>query len=596
MTNIFKKVFFLFFNIRFLKICFIFITVIILHLQLALFIPVFAAGTSSQTYVDPSVEPCSLYRQLNWGYTGDKKGLYQDGSVGKDVAKLYSINEDPLYLSTSYKATDALHPNPLLQENAVLGYKKGSGIVEDSVLVPCVSGGGIKGILPRSNQGSAILNAMNYSNCDYAISGNYNSSLLSLCTEDAKLGGKTASGCVLNFEYRQDVTPYVANYIGNYKNSGDVNTAREQGAVLRVLYEPGSFINKTKAPTDDNLKLIYKDMQKSVGVFFDKYVSTNYGGKSKDYRSFYYKSSFDFKIVSSDISQEAKDDVEATVLKKDYYYLGGVQYGISTDAYGTSFYLPQNLPGALGVWNNIGADGNDSKNQRYKVGNNTSDVANLIADAAQMQNMFKGFYMVNNGQMAKDWENTVFECHTRAVPVINTTTGKTLFNVKLYEWLPSLLTKKLSPSCESVSNSDQTPRTITIPSSVNGAPEVLVCTPCIVAKIFQTDLFGQPVYGIPTGIGCLPSSMSGLITVLVRIASMTAGGIAVLIITISGIKIALNAGNPDEVRKAQKSISSAVTGMLVIIASVLLLNLVGVRILDLSSFGGNSITFVSTSK
>ena len=104
----------------------------------------------------------------------------------------------------------------------------------------------------------------------------------------------------------------------------------------------------------------------------------------------------------------------------------------------------------------------------------------------------------------------------------------------------------------------------------------------------------RSVFGIPTAIGCLPSSLTGIVTVILRIATTTAGGIALLIVIISGMKIGLHGENPDEIKKAQKSISSAVVGVLVIVCSLLLLNIIGVKILDIASFGGSQVQFVTT--
>lgn len=62
-----------------------------------------------------------------------------------------------------------------------------------------------------------------------------------------------------------------------------------------------------------------------------------------------------------------------------------------------------------------------------------------------------------------------------------------------------------------------------------------------------------------------------------------AGGIAFLLIIFGGFQILTSAGNPERLNEGKELISSAITGLLMIVFSVLLLQIIGVDILEIPS-------------
>lgn len=90
-----------------------------------------------------------------------------------------------------------------------------------------------------------------------------------------------------------------------------------------------------------------------------------------------------------------------------------------------------------------------------------------------------------------------------------------------------------------------------------------------------------------TAIGCLnagtPSGVPGsLIGQLLVWATILGSGFAFLIIVFGGFQIATAAGDPKKMKAAQELIWSGISGLLLIIFSIFLLNLIGFRILGLT--------------
>ena len=92
--------------------------------------------------------------------------------------------------------------------------------------------------------------------------------------------------------------------------------------------------------------------------------------------------------------------------------------------------------------------------------------------------------------------------------------------------------------------------------------------------------------GINTSLGCIPiGSFSDLVGWLLLRGMGIAGGIGFLLVIAGGFQIITSAGNPKGVQAGQEKISSAVIGLLFIIFSIFLLELIGVKILALPGFG-----------
>lgn len=89
---------------------------------------------------------------------------------------------------------------------------------------------------------------------------------------------------------------------------------------------------------------------------------------------------------------------------------------------------------------------------------------------------------------------------------------------------------------------------------------------------------------IDTALGCIPTDFTGLFDKFFKLGIGIAGGIAFLLILFGGFQILTSAGNPERLAAGRELITSAITGLLMIIFSVFLLQLIGVDILGIPGF------------
>ena len=88
--------------------------------------------------------------------------------------------------------------------------------------------------------------------------------------------------------------------------------------------------------------------------------------------------------------------------------------------------------------------------------------------------------------------------------------------------------------------------------------------------------------GIATALGCIPAEdIGGFISTLLRIVTGFGGGIALILIISAGFTIATSTGNPDKLKEGQEQLTSAITGLILIVLAVFLLEVIGAGILEL---------------
>jgi len=87
--------------------------------------------------------------------------------------------------------------------------------------------------------------------------------------------------------------------------------------------------------------------------------------------------------------------------------------------------------------------------------------------------------------------------------------------------------------------------------------------------------------GIETALGCIPTDVSGFVERLLSIFLGVAGGIAFLMMIFGAFKIIGSSGDPDALQEGRSIITAAITGLLLILFSVFILNLIGIKILQL---------------
>jgi hypothetical protein len=117
----------------------------------------------------------------------------------------------------------------------------------------------------------------------------------------------------------------------------------------------------------------------------------------------------------------------------------------------------------------------------------------------------------------------------------------------------------------------------------------------LVFNVANTTIFAQMINkpetcsdstgarGIDTAIGCIPiENSSGLLGFILRWAIGIGGGIAFILIIISGFMIMTASGNPEKLQAGKELMTSAIMGLIMLIFSVFLLKIIGVDILGLS--------------
>ena len=90
---------------------------------------------------------------------------------------------------------------------------------------------------------------------------------------------------------------------------------------------------------------------------------------------------------------------------------------------------------------------------------------------------------------------------------------------------------------------------------------------------------------------CIPGTADGLANWILHYAVRMAGGIAFAILLYGGILFITAQGDEEKVEEAQKTITSALTGLLVIFFATLILKVIGYDILGLPGWGpGGGLT------
>jgi len=88
-----------------------------------------------------------------------------------------------------------------------------------------------------------------------------------------------------------------------------------------------------------------------------------------------------------------------------------------------------------------------------------------------------------------------------------------------------------------------------------------------------------------TAIGCIPTDPQAFLTKFLNLGIGLAGGIAFLLILFGGLSIMTSSGNPEKLAAGKELVGSAIAGLLLIIFSLFLLQLIGYNILGIPGFG-----------
>lgn len=95
--------------------------------------------------------------------------------------------------------------------------------------------------------------------------------------------------------------------------------------------------------------------------------------------------------------------------------------------------------------------------------------------------------------------------------------------------------------------------------------------------------------GINTAIGCLDVLSTGgpekFLGQLLKWGVGVGGGVAFILIVYAGFMIMTAAGNPERLKAGQELMTSAISGLILLIFSIFVLRFIGIDILGLNQFG-----------
>ncbi len=93
--------------------------------------------------------------------------------------------------------------------------------------------------------------------------------------------------------------------------------------------------------------------------------------------------------------------------------------------------------------------------------------------------------------------------------------------------------------------------------------------------------------GINTAIGCINvlGGQEEFLGQLLKWAVGIGGGIAFLLVIYAGFMIMTSGGNPERLKAGQELLTSAISGLVLLIFSIFILRFIGIDILGLNKFG-----------
>ncbi len=87
-----------------------------------------------------------------------------------------------------------------------------------------------------------------------------------------------------------------------------------------------------------------------------------------------------------------------------------------------------------------------------------------------------------------------------------------------------------------------------------------------------------------TAIGNIETSAQGFVQAIMGLILSIVGGIAVLLIIVSGYRLMVSQGNPEGIKNAKDQLTAAIIGLLFVIFSLVILQIIGYNILGLPGF------------
>lgn len=101
----------------------------------------------------------------------------------------------------------------------------------------------------------------------------------------------------------------------------------------------------------------------------------------------------------------------------------------------------------------------------------------------------------------------------------------------------------------------------------------------------NSDFKDRKCIEVQTGIGNISTEPQGFVKSIFSLVLGLAGGIALILIMISGYSFMTSRGDPEAIKAATGRLTSAIIGLLFIIFSFVILEIIGVDILRIPGFG-----------
>ncbi len=87
---------------------------------------------------------------------------------------------------------------------------------------------------------------------------------------------------------------------------------------------------------------------------------------------------------------------------------------------------------------------------------------------------------------------------------------------------------------------------------------------------------------IDIGFITLPTNPTALATVLLRVGIGIGTLLSILLIVVGGYGVATSTGDPDKLQKARAQITAAISGLVFLLISTVILHIIGIRIIGIS--------------
>lgn len=123
--------------------------------------------------------------------------------------------------------------------------------------------------------------------------------------------------------------------------------------------------------------------------------------------------------------------------------------------------------------------------------------------------------------------------------------------------------------------------TFSVGATGENSSEPVVSSPCKEETDPKTN---KTKYVCQTAFGPITTTPEGFIKAIFGVLLSLSGGIAVILIIISGYRLMTSQGNPEKLQAAREQLTSAIIGLVFIIFSLSILQIIGVDILKIPGF------------